>query len=154
MGSAFGMLKMASGPADPRFQKAPKIAGINRLTVLVLMVPLTNFGHTSLVPEPLRLLSGIFQALLNLNAIVRPDQLAQDDGVTNGRVEGLMPPSLGVIDIFANDSPVLLDEGGLSQKSIGVLKTIENESGFCVSSSAPMIQQRSSKPVSPLPRSL
>ena len=53
-----------------------------------------------------------------------------------------MTPSLGVVDIFANDRPVLRDEGGLAEKSIGVLKAIENESGFCVMSatSAPIIR--------------
>lgn len=104
------------------------MAGINRLTILVAMVPPTNFGHASPVPERLGLLPRIFQTLFHLDAIVRPYQLAHDDGVTNWRIEGLMPPSLGAIHILANDNPVLLDEGGLPEDSIGVPKAIENES--------------------------
>ena len=56
-----------------KIQNCAEMAGINRLTILVPMVPLTNFGHTSPVPELLRLLSGIFQTLFHLDPIVRPD---------------------------------------------------------------------------------
>lgn len=40
-----------------------------------------------------------------------------------------MPPTLNIINIFANNKPILLNEGGISEKFIGVLKTIEDESG-------------------------
>ena len=108
---------------------------MNPLTIFVAVRPLVNLGHAGAAPEPLCSFPGIFQALFHLDSIVRPDQVSHDDGVTGGRVKGLVASSLVVVHVLANHPPVLLDEGGLSEHSIGVAEAIEDEPGMirCVS---------------------
>lgn len=86
----------------------------SRHTILVPMFPLVNLGHTCQSPEPFGFLFGVLQALLHLDPFVRLDELVHDKRVTNRRVEGLVPPSLVVKYVFANDPPVLGFEGILS----------------------------------------
>jgi hypothetical protein len=42
----------------------------------------------------------------------------------------LVPPPFRVVDIFANDSPIILDEGGLPKDLVGMAEAVQNEPGF------------------------
>ena len=56
------------------------------------------------------------------------DRLSQDGRVANGRVEGLVAAAFDVIDILAHDLPVFKLESFLSQDTVRVFETIEDES--------------------------
>ena len=45
------------------------------------------------------------------------------------RIEGLMSTTFTIIDVFANDFPIIKIENMLFQDLIGLLESIENESG-------------------------
>jgi hypothetical protein len=65
---------------------------------------------------------------------VWPNKLAHDHGVTLGGIEGLVPAPFSVVHIFANDSPVILNEGGLPKDLVGMAEAVQNEPGFVAAS--------------------
>jgi hypothetical protein len=58
------------------------------------------------------------------------DELAADDDIALGSVEGLVTATLVVVDVLANDAPVALDEGRLSQDPVGMAEAVQNEPGI------------------------
>lgn len=63
-----------------------------------------------------------------LNSLVGFDRFAEDNHIPDRRIEGLVPSSLVIVDIFANDSPVLKLEGFFAKNLIGMDQAIEYES--------------------------
>ena len=94
------------------------------------MVPLRSLGHAGATPEPFGFSGSVLQTLLDLDSLVRSDQLAHDDSVSDRRVEGLVSSSLIVKDIFADDSPVSRREDFMTENLIGMPEPIKDESMF------------------------
>lgn len=67
-------------------------------------------------------------ALLDLDPLVGLDGLPQDDDIVLGSVKRLVTASLRVVDVFADDFPVIYIEGLLAQDLIGVPQSVEEKS--------------------------
>jgi hypothetical protein len=65
--------------------------------------------------------------LLDLDALVWHDPRSEDIRRSNGSKEGLMSPSLVVVDVLPDDSPFVRIENFLAEDLIGVYKTIKNK---------------------------
>jgi len=104
-------------------------------TILLEVPPLGDLGHTGQLPELIGLRGGVLQALFHLDSLVGLNPLAHDGRVAHGGIKGLVPPALNIVHILADDPPILLDEGGFPEDSVGMAEAVQNESGF-VSASA------------------
>lgn len=121
-GKAWGRLgqPLDRTPAAPGRTKETKIQRGIEHTVFVIVSPLRGLLHSRGAPQLLGLPFGVLQALFHLYAVVRAHDLAHYRRFAQRRVKGLVSTALGVIDVFANDSPVLLAEDGLAKKAVGV----------------------------------
>lgn len=97
------------------------------LTMLVVLPP-RNLSHASIVPKTLRSISRVLQALLDLDAVVSFDNGAEGLSLVQGRVEGAMAAALDVVDVLANDFPVIGSELVLADDLIGGGEAVEDES--------------------------
>jgi hypothetical protein len=100
------------------------------LTVLVTMLPPVELDKARVRPQSVGIGRRVFQALLDLDSIVGPDQLTHDHHVADGRVECLVASSLAIENIFANHLPVTGSEDGGSKDTVGVAEAVENESAL------------------------
>lgn len=55
------------------------------------------------------------------------DRLTKDGHIFHRRIEGLVPASLLVVDIFANDPPVLHLEGLFAKNLVGIVQAVEDK---------------------------
>ncbi len=101
---------------------------IKPLTILVAVSPLVNLIHPSPLPKLFGLGFGVLEALFDVDPLVRSNALAHDDRVTLGGIEGLVAAPFSVVHIFADNSPVILYEGGLPEHLVGIAKAIQDES--------------------------
>jgi hypothetical protein len=97
---------------------------IKLLTILLAAPPLANLGHTCPLPELFGFGCRVLQALLHLDSLVGPDELAQDGRVTPRGIEGLVAAAFDIIHVFANDLPVVLGEGVLPEDPVGMTKAV------------------------------
>jgi hypothetical protein len=101
------------------------------LTIFVDMPPLVSLCHTGKLPEPRCLGRGVFQALLDLNPIVRPNQITHDDSVAQRCIEGLVAATLTIEDVFADHLPFPLKKHRLPEDLIRMTKTVQDKPGIC-----------------------
>jgi hypothetical protein len=91
-----------------------------RLTIFLPPGPIADLGKSSQGPQPSTFLGRIFETLLDLNAFVAANELSQDDGVLERRVEGFMASTLLVIYVLTNHLPVMLVKDVISKDRIGL----------------------------------
>lgn len=91
------------------------------------MLPLPSFNHACGAPKPFGFISSPLKALLNLNTFMRLDHLAHDGSLLGRRIESLMPASVDVIDIFANDLPVIKSELFFAEDLVGIDEAVQYE---------------------------
>ena len=90
-------------------------------TVLVLgSCPATDLLQGRLLPECLSLGCCVFQALLDLHALILVDIDAKNRDILVGSVESLMASSILVKDVLSDNSPVLEVEGRVLENAVGV----------------------------------
>lgn len=100
-----------------------------KLTVLIVnspsLQPLKSREAEQLLGAQLRVL----EALLDLDALKRPDTLAENSHVADGEDECLVTATLvAVVDKLAMDSPVWQVEDLVVENSVGVDEAVQNES--------------------------
>ena len=66
--------------------------------------------------------------LLDFDALVRLNMLAKDDDIADWGIKGLVAAAIGIVDILANDTPVLGHKHRLAEDAVGVFETIVVES--------------------------
>lgn len=78
----------------------------------------------------------VLQALFDLDSLLGLDGFTKDHRILHRRIKGLVTTPLVVVDILANDPPVVRPEDLLAEDLIGVVQAVEDEptsasSGHC-----------------------
>lgn len=94
---------------------------------MFLVCPSNDLCHASVVPEFRPSKQRVLQTLLDLDPVVASDDGTQSLGVVNGRIEGAMPAALIVVDVLADDFPVIRIEFFRTDDFVGVGESIQNE---------------------------
>lgn len=98
------------------------------LTVFVALDhPSVTFNHPSSSPQILHTIFRVLETLFHLDAFVGFNGLTQYRRIADRRIEGLVSPTLDVINIFPYYLPILEFELLASEHFIGVSKAIEDE---------------------------
>ncbi len=70
----------------------------------------------------------VLVALLDLDALVRLDAFAKDDDIADWGIKGLVAAAIGIVDILANNAPVLGHKHLLTEDAVGVFEAVVVES--------------------------
>lgn len=101
------------------------------LTILLLAsLPPPNLLQSSNLPQSLAPGLRILQALLDLHTLTLFDMHATDSDITFRSVICLVPSPVLVVNILANDVPVIGIEDVLAEDAVGVFEAVEEKSVF------------------------
>lgn len=100
-----------------------------RLTVLIAAAPARRLGQAGLLPQLVGAVARVLEALLDLDALVRPDDGPEHRRVADGRDKGLVAAAVAVVDVLADHVPLFDVEDLLAQDGVGVRQAVEVESG-------------------------
>lgn len=98
--------------------------------LLAVVLPLVGLGHAGGAPEIIGLGGRVLDALFDLDTFVRLDAFAENLDFADRRVKGLMAAAVNVVDIFANDTPVVEVESVFAEDAVCVDEAVENESKY------------------------
>jgi hypothetical protein len=112
-------------PCAGRRENKGKKKKDRRLTILVsIRHPPFRFNHTRLGPQFLHAILGVLQALLNVDPFMGLDGLTQNGHIEDRGVEGLMTSTLLVIDVLADDLPIVEAESLRAKNLIRVFQAV------------------------------
>ena len=69
-------------------------------------------------------------AFLDFDALECPDVLTENGDIVDGRHEGLVTPAIFVVDVLADDLPVVRVELVFANDIVGIGETVEDESAW------------------------
>lgn len=92
--------------------------------IVLSLAPNLELYETSSLPELLSSEGRILEALLNLDAFVGLDRVIENLCLFGRREERLVASTLGIINIFPNDFPVVDIESWFAKHVVGMCKTV------------------------------
>lgn len=100
-------------------------------TILVVLGPMADLGESRGLPQLTGALGRVLQALFDLDPVVGVDELSQDDGIFEGRIERLVAPATLIVDVLPDDPPLLLVEYDAAKDFVRVREAVENKPVLC-----------------------
>lgn len=95
--------------------------------VVLVVAPLVQLNQAGHLPETRRTERRVLEALLDLDALVGLDDAVEDLRLFDGRQESLVAAALRIVDVLADDLPVVDVELVLAKDAVGVSEPVLDE---------------------------